>query len=257
MKVSASLFLIVVGLGLVGCSHQIKLSPTLTPNALSSDPIQKSTAVYFTPDVVAYAEKTNPSSFSGSAHTYNVDIGASLTACLEKAVDVVYEPVVVVDEPPSAGEYDRVIKFSMQNSDLDVSFQEGFLSSNAKSQYTVSVTIEAYDGESMEVFGKSSVTGNSFGSENAGAFNASEAFRQTVETGVQQTCDSVASLLVGGFAEGRSGPDGMAETVESVDSAGQRYDDLLKLKSLLDQGVISEEEFEAEKSKLLGDETGQ
>ena len=43
---------------------------------------------------------------------------------------------------------------------------------------------------------------------------------------------------------------GMKRAEPSADES--RYDQLLKLKNLLDQGVITPEEFEAEKQKILG-----
>ena len=43
-----------------------------------------------------------------------------------------------------------------------------------------------------------------------------------------------------------------SENAKASDSKGNNMDDLLKLKSLLDAGVITQEEFEAKKKQLLG-----
>lgn len=47
-------------------------------------------------------------------------------------------------------------------------------------------------------------------------------------------------------------PPAAAATVPSAASAAENYDTLMKLKALLDAGVLSQEEFEAEKQKILG-----
>jgi hypothetical protein len=47
-----------------------------------------------------------------------------------------------------------------------------------------------------------------------------------------------------------SGTPAPAETPESV-PAEDRYDDLMKLKELLDAGVLTQAEFDAEKQKVL------
>jgi hypothetical protein len=43
-----------------------------------------------------------------------------------------------------------------------------------------------------------------------------------------------------------------AEAPVPSSAAGENYDTLIKLKGLLDAGVLSPEEFEAEKQKILG-----
>jgi hypothetical protein len=236
-----------------GCAHNIMISPTLTPTALTGTKHNSSVGVYFAPDILAYSESTSPSSTSGSAHTYNVAIGQSVTACLLKAVAVAYDPVVAVATPPGSGEFDRVIQFSMQNSNFDVNFQDGFLTTNAKSQYTVAIVIEAYEGKSLTLLGKSSVTGNAFGSKQSGPFGSDQAFAETVETGVQQVCDGVANLLISGFAEGTS----QSRTAEGETAGARResevtkYELLRQLKGLLDQGALTQEEYEQEKRKVL------
>jgi hypothetical protein len=184
-----------------GCAHSIAISPTLTPAAMVADKRDKTVGVIFAPDIAAYVESASPSSWAGSAHSYTITIGPAICACLLKSVEASYISVVCVEQPPSAGQFDRVLKFAMQNSSMDVYFQDGFLTSNAKSTYAVSVIMEAYDGATMTLLGRTSVSGSGFGSRATDAFSADKSFALTAENGVQQVCDGVANMLISGFAE--------------------------------------------------------
>lgn len=96
---------------------------------------------------------------------------------------------------------DKVIKFSLKQSNIDVNFQEGFFVANARANCAISVGIEAYDGKTNELVQMTTVNGSGFSSASNDAFKASESFASAAEDAIQQIADSVSNLLVSGFAE--------------------------------------------------------
>lgn len=201
MRIILPLSLIVL-LIVSGCAHTIAISSSIQPDAFAANKLPYTVAVVFSNEMKSYVEHARPSSWAGSAHTYDFEMGKQLCAALFRAVQVAYENPVEPSANPQQGEYDRIIKFALQNSNIDVYFQEGFLSSSARANYSISVTIEAYEGKSMKLIQKSTVNGSGFSARGGSdAFSADKQFAQAVEAGVKQVCDNVANLLISGFAE--------------------------------------------------------
>ena len=80
-------------------------------------------------------------------------------------------------------------------------FQEGFLTPTARADYSLSITMEAYDGETMELLQRGTVNGSGFSAKRADEFGAEKEFVRAIEDAIQQVSDDVANLLVSGFAE--------------------------------------------------------
>jgi hypothetical protein len=158
-------------------------------------------AVIFSPLLKTYVESTRPSSFAGSAHEYKFEIGPALCIALRRSVETVYQTVIEIDTVSGVGQYDRVIRFSLQNSNIDVYFQSGYFTTTGRAQCMLAVSMEAYDGKNMELIGKTTVSGSGFSSRITNAFTADEAFAKAIEMAIQQISDNVANLLISGFAE--------------------------------------------------------
>lgn len=162
--------------------------------------IPKNVAVIFSSEMPTYVDSVRPSSYLGSAHTYNFELGKALCSALHRSVETVYENATLTKSIQPQDKYDRIIKFSLADSNIDVYFQEGFLTPTARASFSISVTIEAYDG-SGKILRKTTVNGNGFSSKNADAFSANKVFAAAAESAIQQVADNVANLLISGFAE--------------------------------------------------------
>jgi hypothetical protein len=194
------LSLVCLAVVIVGCTHRVAVRPTIQPSALIAEKLPYSVGIVFSDEMKDYEEHVTPSS-GGTGHTYDFEIGSSLCAALRRSVETAYESVVETATQPRAAEYDRVIKFSLQNSKVDVYFQEGFLTTTARADYSLSIGIEAYDGENLDLLRRNTVSGTGFSSKGADAFGADKSFAEAIEDGVQQVSDNVANLLISGFAE--------------------------------------------------------
>jgi len=195
----------------VGCAHRITVNPNVQPSALVSRKLPYKVAVVFDPNMKNYVEHATPSTFEGSAHTYDFVVGPSLSAALLRSVEIAYENVFVADALTSVGKCDRVIKFVLQNSSMNIYFQSGFLSPTAHCNYTLSVGVEAYDANNHLLLRKATVSGRGFITKAANAFSADKYFAKTVEEAIQQVSDNVANLLISGFAEPRDKDNGEEE----------------------------------------------
>ena len=205
MKRITNLLLWIVGtMFILGCAHQVTLRTTIQPNALIAKKLPKTVAVIFSGEMPTYVESVKPSSFAGSAHTYNFELGKALCPALFRSVETVYDKVILSKSIQPQDQYDGIIKFSLANSNMDVYFQEGFLSSTAKANCSISVTIEAYD-NSGKLLRKTTVNGSGFSSKGTDVFSANKSFAAAAETAIQQIADNVANLLISGFAEEQSG----------------------------------------------------
>lgn len=136
-----------------------------------------------------------------SAHSFDFEIGKSLCQALVRSVDMAYNNVMEAKDNPAAGEYDRIIKFSLANSNMDIHFTKGFGSRTAKANYSLSVHMEAYDGKKIKLLQKMAVNGNVFISQPASGFTADKVFAKAIENAIQQVSDNAANLLISGFAE--------------------------------------------------------
>ena len=205
MKRITNLLLWIVGtMFILGCAHQVTLRTTIQPNALIAKKLPKTVVVIFSGEMPTYVESVKPSSFAGSAHTYNFELGKALCPALFRSVETVYDKVILSKSIQPQDQYDGIIKFSLANSNMDVYFQEGFLSSIAKANCSISVTIEAYD-NSGKLLRKTTVNGSGFSSKGTDVFSANKSFAAAAETAIQQIADNVANLLISGFAEEQSG----------------------------------------------------
>jgi hypothetical protein len=201
MKKLLLLSVIIVTLTM-GCAHTIAINSLIQPDAFIAKKFPYTVAVVFPNDMKAYIEHARPSSFSGSANTYNFEMGKQLCDAIFRAVQIAYENPVEPKTNPQQGEYDRIIKFGIVKSNIDVYFQSGYFSSTARANYAISITIETYDGKTMKLIRKSTVNGSGFSArDNSDVFYAEKQFAKAIEDGVKQVCDNIASLLISGFAE--------------------------------------------------------
>lgn len=183
---------------IAGCVHRAVICPTIRPSALVAEKLPYSVGIIFSDEMKNYEEHATPDS---GGHLYEFEIGSSLCRTLTRSVEATYEKVAERETQPKASEYERILKFSLQLHRLEVCFQQDYSITTAHAHYALSVGIEAYDGESLELLETNTAGGRGSSSKATDAMSAAETFASAIEDGIQMLSDNVANLLISGFAE--------------------------------------------------------
>jgi len=189
-------------LAAAGCVQTVALNPLIQPNAFVSHKQPQSVAVVCSPGLESFVEQANPSTQSGAMVTYEIPgLGETLCDTLTRSVAVNYHSVTRPDSNPQRGQFDRIVKFDLQNSDLDIQVQDnGWSGTTNRVTYTVSVSIEGYDHD-MSLVNRSVITGNGILSRRGSS--TQDVVKDAVEMALQQLADNASNLLVAGLAEPR------------------------------------------------------
>ncbi len=189
-------------LAAAGCVQTVAVNPLIQPNTFVSQKQPHSVAVVCSPGLESFVEQANPSTQSGALISYEIPgLGETLCATLTRSVGVYYDTVTRPDSEPQRGQFDRIVRFDLQNSDLDIQVQDnGWAGTTNRVTYTVSVSIESYD-QRMSLVNRSVITGNGILSRRGSS--TQEVVKDAVEMAVQQLADNASNLLVAGLAEPR------------------------------------------------------
>ncbi len=187
-------------LAAAGCVQTVAVNPLIQPNTFVSQKQPHSVAVVCSPGLESFVEQANPSTQSGALISYEIPgLGETLCATLTRSVGVYYDTVTRPDSEPQRGQFDRIVRFDLQNSDLDIQVQDnGWAGTTNRVTYTVSVSIESYD-QRMSLVNRSVITGNGILSRRGSS--TQEVVKDAVEMAVQQLADNASNLLVAGLAE--------------------------------------------------------
>jgi hypothetical protein len=186
----------------LACVQTVALNPLLQPNASVSHKQPLAVAVVCSPRLAGFGEQASPSTQKGGLITYEIpELGETLCDTLTRSVGVYYDTVVRPDHGPRQGDYDRTVKFDLQNSDLDIQVEDnGWSGTTNRVTYTVSVSIEGHD-RAGALVNRSVITG--IGILSRRGSSTRDVVRDAVEMAVQQLADNASSLLVAGLAEPR------------------------------------------------------
>ena len=201
-RVIKCLFLMLLTVSLFGCEHKVTLAPTISPSSFIAKKYPYKVAVVFSPEMqnlVVHAKPTNPIG-PGFGHVYDYQVGNSLCQALLNSADTAYNQVLQADLDLKEGEFDKVIKFTLVNSNLNIEFV-GLVLPTAKGSYSLSLLMEAFNGQNLNLLQKAPISGNGFVSQQADEFAAEKLFSTAVEQGIQQVSDNAANLLASGFGE--------------------------------------------------------
>jgi len=140
--------LLMILLLITGCAHTIQMSTSVTPvPGIEITKYPYSVAVLGGENLKALTQQVSPSSIQGSLNYYTFDVGNVLHDALLKSVKRVYEKVDELDHTPRKGAYDRIIIFSVTNSDMDIKFGSGAIRIFASAAYILTVHMAVMDGE--------------------------------------------------------------------------------------------------------------
>ena len=166
----------------------IPLSSGIQPSRSLSDKSSEKAGVVCSGSLLGHVERANPSTLTGFATTYELQLGAPLCNALTGSVEGSYRAAQRA-AAPHRGQFGRVVKFDLQNSSLHI-LRQGRGSSRVV--YTVSVVVERY-GRDMERLSRNVVTANKLVDCRE---VTNEVVREAVEAALQQVADDTWSLLV-------------------------------------------------------------
>jgi hypothetical protein len=199
-RASKQLLLIpVVALVSIGCVETVVLSPTIQPDVFLDHKLPFSTAVICDPDLLNFVEQAQSRGATESVISYQIEIGETLCDTLTRSVRVAYDSAVRRGRDPRIGEFDRVLRFALDSSGLDIELQDDD-GAGVKSRvtHTLCVSVEAYDRE-LRLLSRSALTGTGIASGDGIATR--HVVREAAEGALQRIADGFAKLLDAGLAE--------------------------------------------------------
>ena len=187
----------VIAITLPACVEHLALNPLLHPRAEVEEKLPLHAAVVCSPKLLGLQEQAKAG--SASPVTFQVALGETLCDTLGRSVAVYYQAVTRLRSEPGRGEFDRVLKFDLKDSDLDVQVQDhGWGRLTNQATYRVSVSIQAFDAR-MKRVNRTVVSG--YGTRSRGGAAAEQVVHEAMQTAVQQLIDHTSNLLVAGLAE--------------------------------------------------------
>ncbi len=193
--------------GCVQTPQSTTISSTINPNSFIAHKSAYKAAVVFSPDIKDYVEHARPTLGIHQLPESDVQIGKSLCQALVRSAEAAYNNVLEANASPVAGQYDRIIKFSLSNSNLDVRFSGGqfFQPITERVDYSLTVAMEVYDGKSLRLLQKMAINGHGSGTQTIPFGDHSfKVYEKPIDNGIQQVADDAANILISGVAEARA-----------------------------------------------------
>ncbi len=174
-----------------GCTTTVEIRGPIQPSTVPAERLPSKVAVVFPQPMEFYGERVRVGRVLRMLETRYFDYGDVLWDALYRSVLAVYAPVTHSIDTPRPGQYERIIKFSVQT--REGSGTRRFLES-AGDEFSISVTMEALDGTSLESLQKAVLRRDV-------TYNGDpDVFDKTIERAIQQISNEVANRLTAGFA---------------------------------------------------------
>ena len=191
---------------LVGCAerHVVPIQPAIQNTAPPAYKLPGNVAVVFAHGTKAYRYSGKPISLKGHLHKYDFDVGLPLCTALLRSVNSAYQRAVETASMPRAGQYPYVVVFSLQKSQIDLSFEESLFKPSARASSTLAVSVDLLNGKTMTSLHSSTANGRSFLIRPLGEASSREAeqvFAAAIEASIQQLSDNAGAVLAQWAAE--------------------------------------------------------
>ena len=185
---------------LLGCAqkHSVPLSSGIPPSAAAKTKVQAPrVAVSFKEPMRSYRHHVDAIRLMNEFHSYDFEIGPSLCNALLRSVNAAYSSVAEISQTASPGKHVLVIVFSLQKSQIDVSFEEK-LTPSARAYSLFAVSVDVFNGQTMIPLHSSTLNGRAFLIRALGKVSSGEAekvFAAAIEASIQQLADNATALL--------------------------------------------------------------
>ena len=185
---------------LLGCAqkHSVPLSSGIPPSAAAKTKVQAPrVAVSFKEPMRSYRHHVDAIRLMNEFHSYDFEIGPSLCNALLRSVNAAYSSVAEISQTASPGKHVLVIVFSLQKSQIDVSFEDR-LTPSARAYSLFTVSVDVFNGKTMVPLHSSTLNGRAFLIRALGKVSSGEAekvFAAAIESSIQQLADNATALL--------------------------------------------------------------
>ena len=200
MIVLSRLCMVLITALLLGCAqkHSVPLSSGIPPSAAAKTKVQAPrVAVSFKEPMRSYRHHVDAIRLMNEFHSYDFEIGPSLCNALLRSVNAAYSSVAEISQTASPGKHVLVIVFSLQKSQIDVSFEEK-LTPSARAYSLFTVSVDVVNGKTMVPLHSSTLNGRAFLIRALGKVSSGEAekvFAAAIEASIQQLADNATALL--------------------------------------------------------------
>ena len=184
---------------LLGCTqkHPVSLSSDIPPPPVAKTNVQARVAVFFKESMRSYRHHVDAIRLLNDFHSYDFEIGPTLCNALLRSVNNAYSSVAEISRPASPGDYPLVIVFSLQKSQIDVSFEER-LTPSARAYSLFAVSVDVFNGKTMVPLHNSTLNGRAFLIRALGKVSSREAekvFAAAIESSIQQLASNAVALF--------------------------------------------------------------
>lgn len=184
----------------ISCLKKLTLRSDIKPTYTISKKVPFSAAIVIPKELKNYSKTVKPSGFIGSGDTYKFDIGTSLCPALRKSAASYFEKIIEDNSMPKEGLYDRIVKYSYQDIDLDVFYYDNLFKTGGRANCSIFLIMEVFD-SNLNLLNKAIITGNGSTSTEKDEFSDSHHFVQAVERAIQEVTNNSAKLFHFGFTE--------------------------------------------------------
>ena len=134
-------------LAVMGCSHEVKVSPTVSPVAyqLIDHKVDGNIAIFIHPDLVDLSKVVKPRSRNCSTASFPIEAGQSIKSSLIKTAQSIFINGEAVDSVPENHGFDGILAAELLDFDVDLKFNEGLWSGTAESWVEMNIKLTFYD----------------------------------------------------------------------------------------------------------------
>ena len=203
MKLKYVSFLIVPILTIItilSCSKRITVRSDINPTYTPSKIVTYSAAIVIPEGLKNYSKTVKPSGFIGSGNTYKFDIGHSLCPALRRSAASYFEKIIEINSMPREGLYERIVKYSYQDIDLEVFYYDDLFKTGGRANCSIFLIMEVFD-SNLNLLNEAIISGNGSTSKDKDEFSDSHYFAQAVERAIQEVTNNSARLFNSGFTE--------------------------------------------------------
>ena len=141
------LSILLIGLGLLGCSHEVTVKPTVSPVAyqIVDHKVDGNIAIFVHPDLAELSKVVEPRSRNCSTANFPLEAGQSIKASLIKTAKSIFKNCKAVDSVPQDHGFDGILAAELLDFDVDVKFNDGLWNGSAESWVEMNIKLTFYD----------------------------------------------------------------------------------------------------------------
>jgi hypothetical protein len=185
----------------IGCTYRVNVNPNLSVTTTIGKKLPLNVGVYIPPYIKGF-EDVDSASWD---EKYIVNIGEAIFNIIYKAVDTAIDKVELLEIYPtevmiSERKLDGFFAIGLNESNLDLDKDRGFLTDQAIGNYTVSINFNFFNPEMILVTSFNCI-GNSHGSRSYDflSFHGKEKYKPIIEAAIRNLGDNIVQMIYGNY----------------------------------------------------------